>query len=250
MTRVPADAGPADSRGPARREMARLLARDGVPRGMLRQRIEIFVLLGAGLGALHLTAGHSGGEHVALTALLGALVPVFAPVCFVPAVFAERERGGAGASIALVRLGTVTLLGWLVAGVHLAVWEGLAQVSGSIGGPSAGDIPFMIVTVLVTATVATLAWEIPARDSRARPVTVVSVVALYVVSFVVHGTVLTPSLSAVRQKLSAGPMAIEVIGTLAALGTVWLLMRREVLASAHEQSRSPHRKTHRKTSSA
>ncbi|MHB1713004.1 MAG: hypothetical protein ACYCV7_16700, partial [Acidimicrobiales bacterium] len=136
MTPGPGEAASDPSPSSARREIARLLDRDGVPRGMLRRRVEIFVLLGVGLGALHLAAGRTGGNHIALTALLGALVPVFAPVCFVPAVFAGRERGAAGASIALARLGTVTVLGWLVAGVHLVVWEGLARVSGTIAGPS------------------------------------------------------------------------------------------------------------------
>lgn len=224
---------------PAREETARLLARDGAPRGLLRQRVEIFVILGVALGALHLAAGRTGGDHIALTALLGALVPVFAPVCFVPAVFTGRERGAAGRTIAMTRVATVAALGWLVAGVHLVVWEGLARTSGSIGGPSIGDIPFMLVTVSVTAVVATLAYEWPITDRLAQPVTVAAVVVLYVGSFVVHGTVLTPSLSAVHQKLSAGPMAIEVIGTLVALVAVWLLMRREVMAAAHEKS--PHR---------
>lgn len=221
----------------ARGEMARLLARNGVSRRLLRQRIEIFVLLGVALGGLHLLAGRTGGDHIALTALLGALVPVFAPVCFVPAVFAARERGAAGYTVAMARVATVSVLGWLVAGAHLVVWEALARVSGSIGGPSVGDIPFMLVTVIATTVVATVAYEFPTRDSSARPITVAAVVLVYVASFVVHGTLLTPSLAAVHRKLSAGPMAIEVVGTLVAILAVWLLMRREVLAASHEQSR-------------
>lgn len=127
-----------------------------------------------------------------------------------------------------MRLGVVIVLGWTVAAVHLLVWEVLAAATGSIGGPSAGDIPVMVAAVVVTAVVAMLAFQWPAQDSWARPTTVAAAVVLYVASFVVHGVVLTPSLSAVRHKLGAGPEAIEVVTTLAALVAVWLLMRREV----------------------
>jgi hypothetical protein len=211
-----------------RAELARLLGHGSPSRRLLRQRVELFVGLGVALGALHLVAGRSGGNHVAVTALLGALVPVFAPVCFVPVVFAARERGRAAAAVVVVRLGVVAGLGWVVAGVHLLVWEGLAVVTGSIGGPSGGDVPFMAVTVVVTAVVASVAYQAPLRHRWAQPVTVATVVGLYVASFVVHGLVLTPSLSSVRHKLGAGPESIEVAMTLAALGAVWLLMRREV----------------------
>ncbi len=211
-----------------RAELARLLGRGSPSRRLLRQRVELFVGLGVALGALHLVAGRSGGDHVAVTALLGALVPVFAPVCFVPVVFAARERGHAPLPVIGVRLGVVAGLGWVVAGVHLVVWELLAVGTGSIGGPSGGDVPFMAVTVVVTAVVASVAYQAPLRHRWAAPVTVVSVVGLYVASFVVHGLVLTPSLSSVRHKLGAGPESIEVAMTLAALMAVWLLMRREV----------------------
>lgn len=184
--------------------------------------------LGVALGALHLAAGRGGGDYVAVTALLGALVPVFAPVCFVPVVFAARERGHAALAVVGVRLGVLAWLGWVVAGVHLLVWKLLAVVTGSIGGPSSGDVPFLAVTVVVTAVVVSVAYQAPVRYRWAAPVTVASVVGLYVASFVVHGLVLTPSLSSVRHKLSAGRESIEVAMTLAALVAVWLLMRREV----------------------
>ena len=211
-----------------RAELARLLGSGSPSRRLLRQRVELFVALGVALGALHLVASRSGGNHVEVTALLGALVPVFAPVCFVPVVLAARERGHAPLPVMGVRLGVVAGLGWVVAGVHLLVWELLAVVTGSIGGPSGGDVPFMAVTVVVTAVVASVAYQAPLRHRWAAPVTVVSVVGLYVASFVVHGLVLTPSLSSVRHKLGAGPESIEVAMTLAALAAVWLLMRREV----------------------
>ncbi len=209
-------------------ELARLLGRGSPSRRLLRQRVEVFVALGVVLGALHLAAGRSGGDHVAVTALLVALVPVFAPVCFVPVVFADRQRGDAPAAVMAVRLGLVAGLGWVVAGVHLVVWELLAAVTGSIGGPSAGDVPFMAVTVVVTAVAASIAYQAPLRHRWVQPTTVATVVGLYVASFVVHGLMLTPSLSTVRHKLGAGPDAIEAAMTLAALAAVWLLMRREV----------------------
>jgi hypothetical protein len=211
-----------------RAELTRLLAHSGASRTLLRQRVEVFVGLGVALGALHLAAGRSGGDHVALTALLGALVPVFAPVCFVPVVFAARERGHAPAAVMAVRLVVVVGLGWVVAGVHLVVWELLASTTGSIGGPSAGDVPFMAVTVVVTAVAASVAYQAPREYRWAQPTVVASVVALYVASFVVHGLVLSPSLSTVRHKLGAGPESIEAAMALAALVAVWLLMRREV----------------------
>ena len=214
--------------------MARLLGSGSTSRRLLRQRVELFVGLGAVLGALHLAAGRSGGEHVAVTALLGALVPVFAPVCFVPVVFAARERGHAALAVVGVRLGVVAGLGWVVAGVHLVVWEALAVVTGSVAGPSGGDVPFMAVTVVVTAVVASVAFQAPAHYRFAAPATVASVVGLYVASFVVHGLVLTPSLSSVRHKLGAGPDAIEAAMTLVALVAVWLLMRREVSDGTHK----------------
>ena len=217
-----------------RAELARLLGSGSPSRRLLRQRVEVFVGLGVALGALHLAAGRSGGDHVAVTALLGALVPVFAPVCFVPVVFAARERGRAPVAVMAVRLGVVAGLGWVVAGVHLLVWELLASTTGSIGGPSGGDVPFMVVTVVVTAVVASVAYQAPVQHRWAQPVTVASVVGLYVASFVVHGLILTPSLSSVRHKLGAGPDAIEAAMTLVALVAVWLLMRREVSDGTHK----------------
>lgn len=214
------------SRG--RSELSRLLGSGSPSRRLLRQRVEMFAGLGVVLGALHLVAGRAGGDHVALTALLAALVPVFAPLCFVPVVFATRERGHAALAVMGVRLGVVAGLGWVVAGVHLVVWELLAVVTGSIGGPSAGDVPFMAVTVAVTAVVASVAYQAPQRHRWAQPTTVASVVGLYVASFVVHAVVLTPSLASVRHKLGAGPESIEAAMTLSALAAVWLLMRREV----------------------
>ncbi|MGH9069065.1 MAG: hypothetical protein ACRD0J_16505 [Acidimicrobiales bacterium] len=218
---LPAPAG-------GRAELARLLARSGVPRRLLRQRVALFVAIGIALGVLHLAAGRSGGDHVALTAMLGALVPVFAPVCFVPVVFADRRRGHAPASVAAVRLGVVAGLGWVVAGVHLAVWKALAATTASIGGPGAGDIPFMIVTVLVTTAVAVAAYQAPARPRWAEPSTVASVVVLYVGSFVVHAALLDPSLATIGQRLGAGPGAIEAAMIVGGLVAVWALMRREV----------------------
>lgn len=214
--------------GAGREELAVLLARQGAPRRLLRQRVAVFVCVGAALGALHLVTARAGGDHVALTAMLAALIPVFAPVCFVPAVFAGRERGGAGAAVAAARLGVVAALGWAVASVHLLVWEGLAALTGSIGGPGAGDLPFMVVAVLATAAVATLAYELPLRERWAQPAAVAAVVAAYVVSFLVHGLLLRPSLAAVRDHLGAAPGAIEAAIALVALLAVWALMRREV----------------------
>jgi len=211
-----------------RAELARLLGRSSPSRRLLRQRVEVFVSLGVVLGALHLVASRSGGDHVAITALLGALVPVFAPVCFVPVVFADRQRGHAPVATMAARLSVVAGLGWVVASVHLLVWELLASATGSISGPTAGDVPFMVVAVAVTAVVASVAYQAPVQHRWAQPTTVVAVVALYVASFVIHGLILTPSLSTVRHKLGAGPESIEAAMTLAALAAVWLLMRREV----------------------
>lgn len=220
--------------GSARAELARLLSARAPARRLLRERVEAFLALGVALGALHLAAGRSGGDHVALTAMLAALVPVFAPVCFIPAVFAGRERGGVPPGVIIVRLAVVVALGVLVAAVHLLVWALLASLTGSIGGPGTGDVPFMVVTVLVTALVASAAYQAPIRGRWAQPATVGAVLALYVGSFACHGLLLTPSLSMVRHKLGAVSGAIEVVLAIAALTTVAILMRREVRAGIRQ----------------
>lgn len=212
----------------SRAELARLLSAGSPSRRLLRQRAELFVALGVALGALHLAAGRGGGDHVALTAMLSALIPVFAPVCFVPVVFADRERGHAGTAVMAVRLGVVAGLGWVVTGVHLAVWEVLAAATGSIGGPSGGDVPFMVLTVVVTAVVATAAFELPARERWAEPATVLVVVVLYAASFVVHAQLLSPTMAAIRARAPGGQVAVELAAVAVSLTVVWLLMRREV----------------------
>ncbi|MGH9006173.1 MAG: hypothetical protein ACRDV6_00410, partial [Acidimicrobiales bacterium] len=156
---VPGSPVQAGSSGPAwRAELGRLVRRDSVSRKLLRERVVLFVCIGAGLGAVHLAAPRNGGDHLALTAMLSALIPVFAPVCFVPAVLSGRERGGAAPSVILARLGAVAVLGATVAAVHLAVWEILAAATGSIGGPTPDDVPFMLVVVVVTTAVAAVAY--------------------------------------------------------------------------------------------
>lgn len=215
-------------RGPAQAELARLLSRGSPSRTLLRQRVELFVLIGAGLGALHLVAARSSGDHVALTAMLSALVPVFAPVCFVPVVCASRDRGHAAGSVIAVRIGVVFLLGALIATVHLSIWELLAATTGSIAGPSTGDIPFTAVVVLITTVLAVVAYEAPLRSRWAQPLTVAVVVVLFIGAFAVHGVVLTPTIDRIRRALHGMPLAIEVVLTAAAAVAVALLMRREV----------------------
>jgi len=213
---------------PARGELDRLLGRGSPSRRLLVRRIELFVGIGVALGALHLAAKRSGGDHVALTAMLASLIPVFAPLCFVPVVFVARDRGHAPGSVIAVRMSVVALLGATVAAVHLVVWEVLAVSTGTIAGPTAGDIPFSAVAVVTTTGVVAAAYQIPRRRHWAQPVTLLAAVGLYVASFVVHGTVLTPTLSDIRHRFAGGPLAIEVVAALAALGSVALLLRREV----------------------
>ncbi|MGH9055437.1 MAG: hypothetical protein ACRDYY_06170 [Acidimicrobiales bacterium] len=240
---VPGDAMPGDAArvpsGPAwRAELSRLVQRHSASRRLLRERVVLFVCLGAGLGALHLAARRSGGDHVALTAMLSALIPVFAPVCFVPAVFSGRERAAAPA-VVLTRLGAVVALGATVAAVHLAVWEILAVATGTIGGPTPADVPFMLVVVVVTTAVAATAYQAPRRDVLTQPATVASVVGLYAASFVVHGVLLSPSLAQIRGKLGAGRLTVEVVAVVVSLGVVWLLMRREVREGIRKSTESP-----------
>lgn len=192
----------------------------------------VFVVVGAGMGALHMVARGSGGGHVALTAVLSALIPVFAPVCFVPAVLDTRERGCAGLPVRAVRLGVIAGLGAAVAAVHLAVWEALAAGTGTIGGPSAADIPFMVVVVAVTSVVAAVAYEAPRRQRLAQPATVAAVVVLYAASFVVHGVLIGPSLAELGAKPGPGRLGAEVVAVVVSLAVVWLLMRREVRGGA------------------
>lgn len=52
-----------------------------------------FVAIGAGVGALHVVAPGRGGDHVAVTAMLSALIPVFALACFVSAVLTRESAG-------------------------------------------------------------------------------------------------------------------------------------------------------------
>jgi len=214
--------------GPARIELARLLGHGAPSRALLRQRVELFVAIGAGLGALHLVAARSSGDHVALTAMLSALVPVFAPVCFVPAVCASRDRGHAPRPVIAVRIAVVFVLGALIAAVHLSIWKILAAGTGSIAGPSVGDIPFTAVVVMLTTVLAVTAYEVPVHFRWAQPLTVGVVVLLYIAAFAVHGVILTPTIGRIRRALSGMPLAIEAILTAAAVIAVALLMRREV----------------------
>lgn len=222
--------------GSARDELARLLSRGTPSRKLLRQRVELFVAIGAGLGLLHLASRHSGGSHVALTAMLDALIPVFAPVCFVPAVSASAGRSRASAAVTTVRLAVVAACGVVVASVHLAVWA-IVSASGG-GGPTVTDIPFMVVTVAVTSVLAMSAYRAPSSERWAQPATVAAVIVLYVASFVVHGLVLTPSLTEVHAHVGAGSVAVEVASIVVSLGVVWLLMRREVRDGAHTAVRA------------
>lgn len=172
-------------------------------------------------------AGRHGGVHVALTAVLASLVPVLAPVCFVPVV-CSSERGGEPASVVALRLGAVAFLGAVVAGVHLGVWAVLARVTASLGAPSAGDVVFSAVFVAITTVVAAVAYQAPRQRRWSEPATVGAVVVLEVAAFVSHGLLLTPSLAEVRRHLGAGPLGLEVATTLGALVAVALLFRHEV----------------------
>lgn len=218
--------------GEARAEVTRLLAPGSEERRLLAHRLLVFVGIGAALGALHLVAPH-GGEHVAMTALLAGLVPVFAPLCFIPVAFTERGFGP-GASVAAVRLAVVSALGWCVAATHLVVWLVLAHATGSIGPPGAGDIPFMVVAVVVTAVLCGAAFSAPSAAAWSRPAAAGTGVVLYAAAFVVHGAVLAPSLAAVRAHFAGHPAAIEVVGGIVALATVALLLRRELGTTAPE----------------
>jgi len=230
--------------GEGRRELARLIDSGGPSRRMLRKRIELFVAIGAGLGALHLVAGRSGGDHIALTAMLAALVPVFGPVCFIPVVFQSRDRGHADPRVIGVRLSVVAVLGATIAGVHLLVWEVLAAATGSIAGPTVGDIPFSAAVVVATTVVAAAAYQIPIHKRWAQPVTVATLVIVYVVSFGLHGILLTPTLTQVRHQFGAGPLGIEVVATLLALGTIGMLMRREVRDGTRQAAKVPASSAH------
>jgi len=225
--------------GEGRRELARLIGSGRPSRRMLRQRVELFVAIGAGLGALHLVAGRSGGDHTALTAVLAALVPVFSPVCFIPVVFQARDRGHADPRVIGVRLSVVAVLGATIASVHLIVWDGLAAVTGSIAGPTVGDIPFMAAVVVVTTVVAATAYQIPIRKRWAQPITVATMVVVYVVSFGLHGILLTPTLAQIRHKFGTGPLGIEIVAALLALGTIGMLMRREVGDGTRHAAEAP-----------
>jgi hypothetical protein len=213
---------------PATVELERLFSRRSPTRRLLHGRVELFIGIGAGLGLLHLATGRGGGEHVALSAMLASLVPVFGPVCFVPVVFAACERGRAPMPVMALRLSTVAFFGCVVAAVHLGVWAALAAGTGAIAGPSVGDIPFSALLVVVTTVVATIAYQAPRDRHLAQPVTVAALVVLYGASFVVHGALLTPSLATIRRHLGPGPVTVEVACMAVALTAVALLMRREV----------------------
>lgn len=221
-----------EGRGTRHPQLAQLLSESGA-RHLLLHRIAVFLALGAALGAAHVAAGRGGSEHVAITALLAALVPVFAPVCFVSAVLTAL-----GSRVTVPALATITVLGWLLAAVHLGVWEGLAAATGSIGGPEVGDVPFMLAVVAITSALASLVYALPGRRRWSQPLTVASLVVLYAGSFLVHAAVLEPSLSTIRHHFTASTAAIEVGGAAAALVAVWALMRREVRSGAEEVRKS------------
>lgn len=227
----PADQG-------VRAELARLLGSGSPTRRLLRRRVEVLVGLGALVGVLHLAAGRAGGVHVALTAALASLVPVLAPVCFVPVVFSS-ERGGQPASVVAFRLGTVAVLGAIVAGVHLGVWAVLAGLTSSLGPPSAGDVVFSAVVVALTAVVATAAYQAPRQRRWSGPAAVGAVLLLEVAAFVSHGLLLTPPLAEVRRHLGGGALGLEVATTLGALLAVALLFRHEVRDGAARAAPAP-----------
>lgn len=212
---------------PARAELARLLGPGSPTWSLLRRRAEILVGLGALLGVAHLVAGRGGGVHVALTALLASLVPVLAPVCFVPVVFSSGSEGTAR-SVVVVRIGAVALLGAAVAGVHLAVWAVLAGLTTSLAPPGGGEVAFSAVVVVLATVVAAASYRAPRRRQWSQPAAVGAVAVLEVVTFVVHGLVLTPSLADVRRHMGGGPLGLEVAMTVGALGGVMLLFRHEV----------------------
>jgi hypothetical protein len=230
---------PAPRQSPAKAELEALLGHGSPTRHLLRNRVELFVGIGAALGLLHLATGRGGGDHVALSAMLASLVPVFAPVCFVPVVFAAPERGGASASVIAVRLSTVAFFGGVVAAVHLGVWDALAAGTGALAGPSVGDVFFSAVVVVLTTVVAWVAYQAPRRRRLAQPVTVATLVVLYAASFVVHGLLLEPSLASIRRHLGAGPVTVEVASMVVALAAVALLLRREVSEGRGHASTAP-----------
>lgn len=236
----PAEHRPSSTPAPvtARSELARLLDRQGQARSLLRHRVEIFAGIGVALGVAHLIAGHrSGSAPLALSATLGALVPVYAPLCFVPVAMAERERLRAGAGVVLARVGVAAALGWLVASVHLLVWAVLAALTGGISAPSIYDIPFMVVTVAVTAALAAMVYQLPRREDLAAPATVAAAMVLYLAAFAVHGTLLSPRLAQLRKHAGALPAGIEVAGVVLGMATLVVLVRREVRAASHEGRR-------------
>ncbi|MHB8328931.1 MAG: hypothetical protein ACYDD6_04805 [Acidimicrobiales bacterium] len=173
---------------------------------------------------------------MALTSLFASLVPVFAPLCFVPVAFDRRVRSST-ATVTAIRVLVVTGLGWCVAAMHLLLWVVLADATGSIGPPGIGDVPFMALTVALTAVVSSAVLAAPRSDRWARPAATGTSVVLYVAAFVVHGTLLSPSLAEVRGHFSGGPAATEVVGGVVALVAVALLLRRELGAAEHEGGR-------------
>lgn len=211
---------------PARTELHRLVGSGSPDRQLLAHRLLVFAGIGAALAALHLVAP-GGAEHVALTALFASLVPVFAPLCFVPVAF-ERRRPAAGRAVIAVRLAAVTVLGWCVAGMHLIVWLVLAELTGSIGPPGVGDVPFVALTVLVTAAVVGTAYSLPRSDRLVRSTATGSSIVVYAGAFFVHGQLLAPSMTAVKAHFSGMPAVTETGGAALALLGVALLLRREL----------------------
>lgn len=215
-----------------RGELRRLLGPGSVDRRLLLHRVLLFAGIGGGLGVLHLVAP-GGTEHVALTALFASLVPVFAPLCFVPVAF-DRTEQTTGAGVVIVRVGVASVLGWCVGAVHLIVWLVLAELTGTIGPPAPGDVAFLAVVAVITTVLAGTVLSAPRSDALALPAATGASVVLYAAAFVVHGTMLEPSLASIRAHFSGGPATTEVVGGALALAAVALLLRRELRSANHE----------------
>jgi hypothetical protein len=126
--------------------------------------------------------------------------------------------------------------------VHLVVWAVLAALTTSLAPPTGGEVAFSAVVVVLSTVVAAAAYRAPRRRQSSQPAVVGAVAVLEVVTFVVHGLVLTLSLAEVRRHVGGGPLALEVAMTVGALVGVMLLFRHEVedgVAGAGARSAEP-----------
>jgi hypothetical protein len=195
--------------------------------------------IGALTGLLHWVGSGDAGLHVAVTAALDALVAVFAPAAFIPAVLGGEERHGAPAPVLAARLAVLVAFGWLVAGSHLLVWALTAALVPRVGAPGGGALPFTVVGVGVAAAATALVYAWPRRGDLARRAAVGVLVVLYVAAFWSHAVLLRPSLAAVRHRAAGYPLPVAIgFGALALL-SVWALMRHTLtprLASPAERA--------------